>query len=862
MEYPPETVDSEQRPLGLLISADGCILHPRISRIRARGRGGIATIVLEQIFDNTHDVPLSVTYQVQLPSKAWVSGYELDVGGSSVVGEIDCAERAREWFEESILQRTTPRQMENFSGDLFSQAVGLIPPKTSVTTSLTIDHELLWLVEGAWEWRYPSMVCGKPLSDSPNSRCTVSLTIRDQLGDGTRPVSTSHPIVFARDDHDWIVTVDPDHGAYLDRDIVVRWAVARPEVVIELECSRKTTKRGRDGELYGLLTIVPPSPASPIVGIPRDVVLLLDTSGSLSGEPLAQTKRVTSALIDTLSDRDTLEMIAFSDRPQRWRSDPVRVDDEARNAAHSWLAGLEARGAAEMHSSLLEALRPVRAGPQRQVFLISDGLIGFERELVASIFRWLPQESRLHTIGVGSCVNHALLMPAARAGRGVAMRIESSADLDGQAQQLVTRTTHPLVVDLKLTGSALLSHSPRRVQDLYAGAPVVVALTLHPAGGDVRVSGRGPDGSWSGHVIVPPISAALESDGVVTFYGREVIADLEARRAAGDRPWTLDEAIENVGLDFQIASRLTKWFAASQRGALEPGKNPARRAFIPQALSQHMSMVELGVRLPHPPRPRPPRSITPQVAPPRISTPPPAPPPAPPPPETAKPPPLPRRIMKSPPPPVSVAASPGSNALFQLNIKKKSGEQAHYPFEKPEVTIGRSAGNDLILKEPGVSKRHARIVVKDDRFIVVDLKSTNGTYVNGHRINAPRVIKPGDTLFITDFMLLVEPSQKRNGGADRILSGQVLTARADLLVIEAQVIGQDLIWSPSRFVQILGASGSPLSAALNGEQSTRPGPVRRGQLVRIALMPNGGSAFGEARAILVSNGATSLRVEL
>ena len=93
--------------------------------------------------------------------------------------------------------------------------------------------------------------------------------------------------------------------------------------------------------------------------------------------------------------------------------------------------------------------------------------------------------------------------------------------------------------------------------------------------------------------------------------------------------------------------------------------------------------------------------------------------------------------------------------MFTLSITEKGGQPQISHFDKTEVTIGRVKGNDVVLPKGNVSKRHSRIVVKDGKFIIVDLKSTNGTYVNGRKINAPQVIKDTDKVYIGDFIICV-----------------------------------------------------------------------------------------------------------
>jgi len=179
----------------------------------------------------------------------------------------------------------------------------------------------------------------------------------------------------------------------------------------------------------------------------------------------------------------------------------------------------------------------------------------------------------------------------------------------------------------------------------------------------------------------------------------------------------------------------------------------------------------------------------------------------------------------------------------------------------PELTIGRVSGNDIVLRDPGTSKRHARLVIKDGRFIVVDMKSTNGTYVNGQRITAPRVVKPGDAIVIAEFLLSIE-QQSAVAKGERLLTGRVVTSVTDLIVVEAQVIGDDLLWAPDGAVRVISRSGAASASALIADQSTRAGPVKQGQVIRIAAGSLGGGLPRDPCAILVESGAGVLRVEL
>ncbi len=121
--------------------------------------------------------------------------------------------------------------------------------------------------------------------------------------------------------------------------------------------------------------------------------------------------------------------------------------------------------------------------------------------------------------------------------------------------------------------------------------------------------------------------------------------------------------------------------------------------------------------------------------------------------------------------------------MFTVTISEKGGEQRRVEFDKSEVTIGRVQGNDIILPKGNVSKRHSRIVLKDGKFIIVDIKSTNGTYVNGRKITSPLVIKPTDKIYIGDFILTVdeggagESASTAAGGPDLGSAPPAMTSR-------------------------------------------------------------------------------------
>jgi secreted protein with Ig-like and vWFA domain len=142
----------------------------------------------------------------------------------------------------------------------------------------------------------------------------------------------------------------------------------------KLHRSRRESGRYHGDAAYGLLTLVPAAALEASGAFARDLIVLLDTSGSMTGAPIAQARAVVAALVESLGDGDRLELIAFADRPRRWRVRPAPATAAAREEARRWLDGLEAGGATEMTQGIAEALRPLRPDAQRQVVLVEGSL--------------------------------------------------------------------------------------------------------------------------------------------------------------------------------------------------------------------------------------------------------------------------------------------------------------------------------------------------------------------------------------------------------------------------------------------------------------------------------------------------------
>lgn len=579
-----------------LVSLDGRTLPLERVRLLGEAGAGLAQIVVEQTFRNPHAEALSLTYTLPLPADAAVIDFAFQLGERRISGEVDRKADARERFEDAILEGRSAALLEQERSSVFTQELGNIPPGAQVVAEITVECPLAWRDDG-WELRFPTVVAPRFLGapgrtpdadrvsvDVADGEVPVDVQVEIRIDDTLTRAPTSPSHVIAVDAGRVTLPID----ARLDRDIVVRWPVAAAEPGVSLDVARPDG----DESSYGLLTLLPPEASAGTEPVPRDLVVLLDTSGSMGGRPLEQAKAFLRGLIGGLGSRDRLELMAFSSRQERWSKVPRAMDPTARAQALRFVETLQAGGGTHMHEAIIEALQPLRPDAQRQVVLITDGLIGFESQVIAAIRTRLPATSRVHTIGVGSAVNRSLLRPGARAGGGTETIVGLDEAVEDAVTRLLARTAEPQVVDLHIEGDVVLDVAPARLPDLFGAAPSRLHLRLRSAGGTLRVRGRTARGDWVREIAIAPVDGGGRRS-VITRYARERVEDLEIAHAAGET--AVDAEIEALGLRHRIATRLTSWVAISDQADVDPTA-PFRRETLPQQLPYGMSAEGVGLR--------------------------------------------------------------------------------------------------------------------------------------------------------------------------------------------------------------------------------------------------------------------------
>jgi Ca-activated chloride channel family protein len=605
-----------------LVSVDGRTYPLRSALVRARAEGGLALTTLIQEFHNPHDEPLEVVYTMPLPAEGAVLGYTITMGARIIRGEIEVRERAEARYRDALYKGQTAGLLEQDRADTFQQRLGNVPAATDVRVEIDVLQPLHFLAATGeetpfWEYRFPTVVGvryeGAPGRVSDAGRLDVDrdrdgdiptrlgfcLMVADETASYGTITSPSHDIVTSQSPKGMDIGLGVD--ARLDRDLIVRWTATTPAVGVRMVEGRGVEG---DGGRYALLTITPP--ASPSARHPRDLTVLIDSSGSMIGSPLDLAKRVVGGLLEGLEEGDRFEVLSFATSVQRLTRGMVSVTPRAIQQALRDVGCITAEGGTEMEGAMAQALCTLRPDSQRQVVLVTDGQIGFELEVIAKL-RSLPAGVRVHAVGIGAAPNRSLTAFLARAGRGVELIANDETTAREAALRLRAATARPILTEIQVEGPAVLGVAPANPRDVLAGQPLVVAVELAPEGGRIDVSGSlaSTRDLWRWGTSVPAAAEARETGGppdvattplpVGALYGREAIADIEADAGSGERRMDeVDRRIEALGLRHQITSRRTSLVAILEEATTDP-LAPRRRERLAVELPAGVSAEGVGL---------------------------------------------------------------------------------------------------------------------------------------------------------------------------------------------------------------------------------------------------------------------------
>lgn len=610
---------------------DGLYLPAPIlmTEIRVTVSGMVARVVVRQRFRNPTDDWVEGRYVFPLSEEGAVDRMRIVVGETVIEGRIAERQAARRRYRAAKESGRRASLLEQERPNIFTASLANIGPGQEVAVEIAY-REALPFRDGRFSLRLPLVVGpryipgparlaqagpgGPPLSSVPDAG-RITPPLADPAQDPINPVRLSvdldpgfplasvtsphHPIaVEARGDGRFAISL-ADGPVPADRDLVLEWV---PDTGHQPAAALFTEAVG--GETYLMIMVMPSTLAPPEAERPpREVVFVIDTSGSMHGTSIAQARRALLIALQRLGPRQRFNVVRFAgDASQLFaRARPANRQNLER--ARRFVRGLDAEGGTEMLKALRLALDGGRdPGRLRQVVFLTDGEVGNEAELFDFIKRRLG-DSRLFTVGIGSAPNGYFMRKAAQFGGGSFTFIGRLDRVAEKMGALFTKLERPTMTDLGLTWSEgpAMESWPRRLPDLYDGEPVLATARLPRPAGVVTVHGRLAGRPWQAVFALDRDGAGANSaKGVAALWAADKVAALIDGLHDGADPEAVRARVIEVALKHRLVTRYTSLVAVETDPA-RPADAGLETREVPTNLPQGWEPVDPpdGPDLPH-----------------------------------------------------------------------------------------------------------------------------------------------------------------------------------------------------------------------------------------------------------------------
>jgi Ca-activated chloride channel family protein len=603
------SVDSQGQPRG------ECPL--RHTAVRAEISGLVARVTVTQEFHNPFSDKIEAVYTFPLPQDAAVDDMTLLVGSRVVRGKIKPREEARAIYEAARAAGNVASLLDQERPNIFTQSVANILPGERVKVTISYVNVLKY-EGGSYEFVFPMVVgpryipgqptgrqgagwapdtdrvpdasCVTPPVARPGTRAGHDISIEVVLDAGVpidNILSATHETVLERTSIREATVRLKDKAVIPNKDFILRYDVAGPKIADAV-----LTHRGDKGGFFTLI-LQPPERVAAAEVTPKELVFVIDTSGSMSGFPIEKAKETMKLALGGLNPQDTFNLITFSGDTRILFPEPVPATPENLRQAQQFLASRYGSGGTEMMKAVRAALDPSDSQKHvRVVCFMTDGYVGNDMEIVAEVQK--HPNARVFSFGIGSSANRFLLDKMAEYGRGEVEYVGLQDDGSAAARRFHERVRNPLLTDISVDwgGLPVADLYPKRIPDLFSARPVVLHGRYTGAGrGVVRLRGKLAGRPFLREIPVDLPASEPRHNVLAPLWARAKVDDLMSQDYLGVQGGTaradLKDAIVRLGLDFRLMTQFTSFVAVEEMTVTEGGQ--PRRIEVPVDMPEGVS---------------------------------------------------------------------------------------------------------------------------------------------------------------------------------------------------------------------------------------------------------------------------------